>query len=488
MNIIIKAFSALTFSALAGCAGKPPSDNVFLNLSFEHGTPRGYPLAWYIEADAGSASVNIDPQRSSDGKYSLRVRNAGAEPVVLYTPLLAGPHCLEATNAQASVLPGDSEIEVSLFYLSPGDPLMLGESAQTAIEEWSTFGVSLASEDGCLSPDLMLGIFVQGQGEAWIDGVRLTTNNSGYSLSETPPRAVPSRQMSDIIARHAIELDTLEPSADLHDLETLDALFNVARIVGLGENSHGARALFQLKHRIVRLLVEQAGFTIFALEMPAEQAKVVNDYLLGRDHDKRAALLALTYPSWQSEEMWVVIEWLRAHNRNTVTPVTFHGLDTPPGDGSEDQRMADEAARIMNGAAADGKMIIWADNTHVSKHGRAMGARLAERHGNAYVAVGTTFNEGHYLAYGQAQRYEVHPGYPGTHEHLLAQTDAESFVLGLAALPPGHALREVRGFRYIGSTPQDLHQFFPHRLDEHFDIIGFTRRTDSIRLIVEHDF
>lgn len=36
--------------------------------------------------------------------------------------------------------------------------------------------------------------------------------------------------------------------------------------------------------------------------------------------------------------------------------------------------------------------------------------------------------------------------------------------------------------------PQTFNQFYPHRLEDHFDVIGFAASTDSTHYLVKHVF
>ncbi|HXY41772.1 MAG TPA: carboxypeptidase regulatory-like domain-containing protein, partial [Vicinamibacteria bacterium] len=66
------------------------------------------------------------------------------------------------------------------------------------------------------------------------------------------------------IRRQAHPLTTVEPGRSLADLEPLRAVVGEARVVGLGEATHGTREFFQLKHRLLEFLVERMGFTVLA--------------------------------------------------------------------------------------------------------------------------------------------------------------------------------------------------------------------------------
>jgi erythromycin esterase-like protein len=135
----------------------------------------------------------------------------------------------------------------------------------------------------------------------------------------------------------------------------------------------------------------------------------------------------------------------------------------------------------------DLKLVLWADNTHVTRAAGAMGSFLAERLRDDYLPVGLTFDAGRYSAYGPERIYPVQEGFSGTHEYVLSQHRRGDYLVALAALPPGHPLGQVAGFRYIGSRPQRLNQFQPLLLEEHFDIIGFTRTTEGTRDLILRD-
>ena len=50
------------------------------------------------------------------------------------------------------------------------------------------------------------------------------------------------------------------------DLTPVARIFRDVRIVGLGEATHGSREFSQFKHRMVEFLVQEMGFTVFAIE------------------------------------------------------------------------------------------------------------------------------------------------------------------------------------------------------------------------------
>jgi len=82
--------------------------------------------------------------------------------------------------------------------------------------------------------------------------------NVTLRLSGIAPAAV-----LDWIRARAVPLATVEAGHGFADLAPLAAAIGDARIVGLGEATHGTREFFQLKHRLLEWLVSERGFDVF---------------------------------------------------------------------------------------------------------------------------------------------------------------------------------------------------------------------------------
>lgn len=133
----------------------------------------------------------------------------------------------------------------------------------------------------------------------------------------------------DWLSASAIRVATADPAHDLDDLAGLERIVGKAHIVGLGEATHGTREFFQLKHRVVRYLVERMGFTVFAIEANLPECRAINDYVLRGVGDPREALNGIYFWVWNTEEVLELIEWLRAWNADPrhKRKVHFVGID-----------------------------------------------------------------------------------------------------------------------------------------------------------------
>ena len=132
----------------------------------------------------------------------------------------------------------------------------------------------------------------------------LVASGSPAAAQSTAPAAIDSW-----LSRDAIALTTVHPDSDLSDLEPMRSVLSEARIVGLGEASHGARELFQMKHRLVRFLVSRMGFRVLAMELDYPAARRINDYVLGRSADTDFLLKV-----WDTEAVVALFDWLRQYN------------------------------------------------------------------------------------------------------------------------------------------------------------------------------
>ena len=68
------------------------------------------------------------------------------------------------------------------------------------------------------------------------------------------------------ISENAIVFETEKAGAGFEDLQPLKEVIGDARIVALGEGTHGTREFFRMKHRITEFLAKEMGFTLFSIE------------------------------------------------------------------------------------------------------------------------------------------------------------------------------------------------------------------------------
>lgn len=119
------------------------------------------------------------------------------------------------------------------------------------------------------------------------------------------------------------------------DLDPLLECIGDARVVLLGEASHGTREYYTWRDRISRRLITEKGFHFIAVEGDWPDCYTVNLYAKGWGNvgdSAREVLHAFSrWPTWMwaNEEVAALAEWLREHNRDLpdARKAGFYGLD-----------------------------------------------------------------------------------------------------------------------------------------------------------------
>src|SRR3954462_7565866 len=119
-----------------------------------------------------------------------------------------------------------------------------------------------------------------------------------------------------------------------HDYDPLLQLIGDARVVLLGEASHGTHEFYRERARITRRLIEEKNFGAVAVEADWPDAYKVNRWVRGSGQD-HTALEALggfeRFPRWmwRNRDVLGFVEWLRRHNdlQRPEGRAGFYGLD-----------------------------------------------------------------------------------------------------------------------------------------------------------------
>lgn len=131
------------------------------------------------------------------------------------------------------------------------------------------------------------------------------------------------------VKSRAIPLVSAEAGRGLDDMAPLGAVVGDARVVALGEATHGTREFFQLKHRMLEYLVEKKGFRSFGIEASFGDCLPLHEYVRTGKGDPAAALANQGFWTWDTEEVLSLVKWMRAYNedKSHKEKLSFWGYD-----------------------------------------------------------------------------------------------------------------------------------------------------------------
>ena len=148
------------------------------------------------------------------------------------------------------------------------------------------------------------------------------TDSTGVDPIEQIPNAA-----TDWLKENGHALDTTDPESNLDDLEPLRQIVGDARVVSLGEATHGTSEFFRMKHRILRFLVKEMGFTAFAIEASMPASFKVNEHVQAGTGNPDERLEGLGFWVWNTQEVLNQIRWMRDYNQAQNQNVGFYGFD-----------------------------------------------------------------------------------------------------------------------------------------------------------------
>jgi protein-L-isoaspartate(D-aspartate) O-methyltransferase len=156
----------------------------------------------------------------------------------------------------------------------------------------------------------------------------------GWAPAEpTPPPAgrpstrLPTKSLAREIAAVCEPFETLETAR----LDRLLARIGDARVVLLGEASHGTSEFYRMRDRISRELIANKGFRFVAIEGDWPDAARVDHYVRHLEYPPSEWTAFARFPTWmwRNNEVRSFVDWLRSHNAplKPEQRAAFHGLD-----------------------------------------------------------------------------------------------------------------------------------------------------------------
>ncbi len=283
-----------------------------------------------------AAVTHTDPH----GRYCFETLQAGSYGLTITAPGLTAVYLDVRTIAQGAAI--DAQVGGPGFMLR-------GRAVDDAGAPLAGGRVHIARLSEFLADTFVTTVGVDGRWEAKLPAGRYTSSaQTDRRLSASVEVELDRDRTLDLVAKRmspkavpapdtvvawirdtAVPLRTPEPERGLDDLAPLRAWIGDARLVALGEATHGTREFFQLKHRMLELLVEKMGVRSFGIEASFGDCLPLTEYVRTGRGDPSAALANQGFWTWDTEEVLALVKWMRRYNEapSHTEKLSFWGFD-----------------------------------------------------------------------------------------------------------------------------------------------------------------
>lgn len=299
-------------------------ENLVPNGGFEKGLD-----GWTVNDESGTVKAEIDTKVRAAGKASVHVvkgESAGLSNDRLQFEIKRVPAGKSVVVSAKLKGKGLQNCWIKLFvYDAKGVSILedcdVGRFSGTF--DWKDVEAKLDLPKEAVRADLRLCFFKAG--EAWLDEVRVMGDASAQAATTKDERRKPLEpDLAAWFDANAVKVKSLDLKAPFDDLAPLKEMLKAARIVQLGENTHGDGACFEAKARLVRFLHEEMGFEVLAFESGAFECDRANELL--RKGDGEGAMKGSVFGIWHVAPVRAMFRYL-AERAKAEKPLVLAGFD-----------------------------------------------------------------------------------------------------------------------------------------------------------------
>lgn len=301
----------------------------YLNLDFEKSGINDSPKGWATGNEG--YTVRVDSTVSVSGKRSLCIQKIsdgsfGVANSSFPVSLAKGKKLKYTGYIKTENVTGEC---AGLWWRVDGASGPLGFDnmngrGPTGTTGWTKYTIEMQIDDK--AQNINFGVLFPGSGKVWFDNLQIELDGKLYE-DKAPETVTLTEEQMEWLRNNINTFESAEPSHSNDDLNYLKSIVGDARIVALGEGTHGTSEFFKMKHRITKYLAEEMGFSIFAIEANMPEAKAVNDYIMTGAGDPKKALAGMYFWTWNTQEVLDMIEWMKQYNSSGKGKIEFYGFD-----------------------------------------------------------------------------------------------------------------------------------------------------------------
>ncbi|REC43188.1 erythromycin esterase family protein [Chryseobacterium sp. 5_R23647] len=139
----------------------------------------------------------------------------------------------------------------------------------------------------------------------------------------------------EYLRKFVYPLQSYEPEVGFkEDSLVFDKFFSNAKIVGLGEASHGSSEIFKIKDKLTRYIFQKNNGGVFSIEASMPNSILLNEYIINGNKTGKEYLMNIKSWIYQTDEILSMVEWMKKYNDKHAEKIRFTGFDNTTYTGS----------------------------------------------------------------------------------------------------------------------------------------------------------
>ena len=304
-----------------------------VNGGFELSNQQGMARNWITDDAKGQFKIGLSKTEFYSGKHSLELNGTAVQTAGNDNGIAANVYgSSSSTKVKAVQLSGwiksNGRLDTSVaLFIQKGAKIIRVKCTSPVKKGWNKLVLNYDIPAGETWYRFYYGIEVQSGSQVWLDDLKLSVNgveiNDPISLYQEP-----TQKQLKWLSHNASPITQLEAGKPDHDLSQIGTAVGNARIVGLGEPTHGTSEAAKIKTRILEFLVKQKGFTTLALEESIATCNQMNSLLNADVPALKDSLLSMPfYKLWKTREMLDLLIYVKQYNLSHVQKIKFIGFD-----------------------------------------------------------------------------------------------------------------------------------------------------------------
>jgi len=121
--------------------------------------------------------------------------------------------------------------------------------------------------------------------------------------------------LSTALNRRIIEVQSIN-NTDTAEFPAFKNLLSGAKVIGLGEGTHGTKEFYQYKAGLIKYLVLHGDLRILIFECDMVGMEIINDYVLNKINQPLSYILrnSSLFDIYRTQEVADLLEWIKAYN------------------------------------------------------------------------------------------------------------------------------------------------------------------------------